>query len=236
MRKKRNFNVYLYFVFFLVVLFLWTNEVSAAREICSSKALSEAKAKINKVNLEYELRYDEHGSHYYSVMVSNLSEGIEFNYGGVTYTYKKELPIQTLLPMFDGDNSVEIDFYPSYGKACVGEKIGTKKLTIPKYNKYSEYNACIEYEEFPLCGKHYSGEIESINYFYEKLDDYKKSLEKKEDIVEKEKEKNFFEKFIDIYMENLIITIPLTAVFGGTIVYLIVKKVRVKKKRVKIKL
>ena len=226
----------LYFVLFLIVIFLSTNEVSAARKICSSKAMTEAKAKVNKIKLEYELRYDDHGSHYYSVTVSNLSEGIEYNYGGITYTYNKEIPIQTLLPMFEGDNNIEISFYPSYGEACVGEKIGTKKLVIPKYNKYSEYNVCIEYEEFPLCGKHYSGEIESVNYFYSKLEDYKKSLEEKEDVVEKEKEKNLFEKFINLYLDNLIVFVPLTIISLGSISYLIVKKVRDKKKRVKVKI
>ncbi len=219
----------------LTVFFVFPFEVEAARELCTSKILSEQKSKAHNINFDYELKYDEHNSYYYEVSFSNIKEGIEFYYGGMAYKYLEEKPTQILMPMFEGGTTLEMEVFVSYGYPCVGEKVGTKHLKLPKYNKYSELKECIEYEEFPLCGKHYEGDIPNLQYFTEKLEKYKASLNKEEPIEVVEKNKSIFEKIIAFYINNFIITLPITVIIFGSGVYYVIRIIVNNKRRIKIK-
>ena len=124
--------------------------------------------------------------------------------------------------------------YGEYGYACVGEFLYSKKVKLPKYNKYSEYDDCIEYEEFPLCNKWYDGEIDNDDYFYQKLEEYKNSLKPAEKPANVKEEKNLFQKIIDFYMDNIAFTLPITIILALIIIVLIIRKIIIKRKRVKI--
>ncbi len=234
MNIKKTFIVLLLFFSFL---FLNKINIFAARIPCSSKALSEQKNKANKLSFNYQLKYDEFDVHYYEVTVTNLSPGIEFDYGGITYHYDEGKTVYKLIPRFVGGNTLEFEIFSSYDFPCVGEKLGTKKITIPKYNIYSEYSECIEYEEFPMCHVHYEKEIKHPKYFYESLENYKKSLLAKE--TEKPEEKsdlNFWNILILLYLNNLFFSIPLTIIFVFIVVYYSLIKPFKNKRKIKIKI
>ena len=143
--------------------------------------------------------------------------------------------------------------YGGYDTDCVEEFLYKKTIKIPKYNVYSEREECIEYEEFPLCNKWYSGEISGDEFFLKhesedflvdakdklsstqltkNIDSLKKTEpEKKEEIVEK----NIFEKIIDFYVKYIVICLPITIIIVGVVVFFIVRRLIRRKNRVKIK-
>ncbi len=224
-------KIFAYSIFLLILI--TPIDTSAARKLCDQKAFNEMKSIAYKINPNYELRFTEEGTHYFVLTLSNLSEEIEVEFGGSTYSYDEKNPVITLIPMLEGGNTYEFNVYGAYGYPCVGELLYTKKLTIPKYNVYSELEECIEYEEFPLCNKWYQGEIPDYNYFYERYNQYIESLNPSDVPTEKE-DKNIFEIIIDFYIDHLIITLPVTIIFIGGIVFVVVRRIIRRNKRVKI--
>ncbi len=224
--------------FFLIVLLLQTfpyEKVDAARELCTSDVLSEMRAKAYKTTFSYELKFDSENVAYFEISYANLSEGIEIRYGENVYSYDEKNPTGTIKTSFPNTGETyDIGLYAEYGYPCVGELLYTKKVTLPKYNKYSELEDCIEYEEFPLCNKWYSGEIENEDYFYSKLEEYVRSLIPEEEEEEEKKEESFIQKLVRLYIENLMITLPLTLLLVAVIVIIIIRRMIRKKNRVKI--
>ena len=224
--------------FFLIVLLLQTfpyEKVDAARELCTSDVLSEMRAKAYKTTFSYELKFDSENVAYFEISYANLSEGIEIRYGENVYSYDEKNPTGTIKTSFPNTGETyDIGLYAEYGYPCVGELLYTKKVTLPKYNKYSELEDCIEYEEFPLCNKWYKGEIENEDYFYEKLNEYIDSL--KEIVEEKQikKKETLIQKILRLYVENLIITLPMTILIFIFILFKVIKNIIRKRNRIKI--
>ena len=138
--------------------------------------------------------------------------------------------------MLEGGRTYEFKFYGGYDSACVEEYLYIRKLEIPKYNYYSEKDACIEYEEFPLCGKYYSGDIPSDEYFNEQLQAYIDSLKPSPKPEEPEEELSLFEELVKFYTEHLIFTVPITAALVLAVVVVVIRKTIRKKNRVKLDL
>ena len=214
----------------------FVTDVYAVREICTSNEQSKLTSKAHKIEFTYTLKFNDKNEAYFEVMYVNLQPGLEIRYGENTYTYSDEESSGTIKNSFQNTGlTYEFEIYAAYGYPCVGELLYTKTLKLPKYNKYSEYDQCIEYEEFPMCHKWYEGEIENEKYFLDKLEEYKKSLEKpieKPPVVEEEK--NIFEKFIDFYVSNLIISLPVTILIIVSIVFVVIRNIVRRKNRVKI--
>lgn len=220
----------------LFTLFFSMDNVYAARQICSSNEQMKLENKARKVDFTYTLKFNEDNKPYFEVMYFNLQAGLEIRYGENTYVFSDDQSTGKIQNSFQNNGGVyEFDIYAAYGYPCVGEHLYTKKLQLPKYNIYSEYDECIEFEEFPMCRKWYEGEIENEAHFYEELEKYKKSLEKPDEkppVVEEEK--NIFEKFIELYLDNLLISIPITVVLVLGIVVIIIRNMIRRKNRVKI--
>lgn len=219
------------FLFLSFLLLLLPSHVNGA-DICSSSKYNKLKREAFNAELKYDLKFDEAHKSYFIVTVYNVSNNLMIRYNGSILTPDSENKI-VIPTFFDGGTTYEIKFYGGYKTACIEEYIYSKKIAIPKYNVYSERDECIEYEEFKLCNKFYPGEIQNDTEFEEKLEEYKKSIAKKKP-VELEREKNIFEKIIEFYMDNIIITGPITVVLAvGLIVYIINRLIR-RKKRIKL--
>lgn len=222
-------------VFFLIfsISSLGNIEVDAAN-ICTATKYNELKREAYKATVSWELKFDEKNSHYFEVTVSNMNSSVILKFGDAIYESKEDGSAFKINARLNGGNTYEFNFYGGYDHPCVEEYVYTKRLEIPNYNKYSELDDCIEYEEFPLCNKWYSGTIEDEDYFYEKLEIYKKSLEKPIEPAPTPKEKKIFEKIIDFYIENIAIALPITILIVILTIILIVVRVRRAKRRVKI--
>lgn len=228
MKKSR-----LIILIFVMLLVLPLNVDAAG--LCTSKKLSDLKMKAYNSELVYELKFDDYHNSYFLVTIYNVDKDVLLIFNSSIYLPDSngKIAIETAL---QGGNNYEFKMYGGYDTDCVEEFLYKKTIKIPKYNVYSEREECIEYEEFPLCNKWYSGEISGDEFFLKQLNAYIDSLkktepEKKEEIVEK----NIFEKIIDFYVKYIVICLPITIIIVGVVVFFIVRRLIRRKNRVKIK-
>ena len=72
--------------------------------------------------------------------------------------------------------------FPSSGN-CIGETLRTIKLTVPKFNWYSELAVCNDIPDYYLCLRFTTYNVDGAT-FYDRVDEYKaKMLEQKESTV-----------------------------------------------------
>lgn len=219
----------------LLISLLGFIKVEAA-DICTSSKYTSLKREAYKVELSWELKFDEKKNYYFQVNVLNMNENVLLIFNDTVYEGQKDgAPFLINTPL-EGGNTYEFKFYGGYSNPCSEEYLYTKNLNLPKYNKYSELEECIEYEEFPLCNKWYSGDIKDEEYFLEQLEIYKKSLEPTQKPEPNIDNRNIFEKIIDFYIDNLIITLPITIALVILIAVIVIIRVVRSKKRVKINL
>lgn len=200
--------------------------------LCTSKKYSNLKMIAYKSEVSYELQFDSNHNYYYVLTVNNVDPSILVEFNGETY--EPENGTVVIPAVVQGGSTYDVKLYGGYYTDCVEEYLYTKKVTLPKYNRYSERDECIEYEEFYMCNKWYGGEIQSDEVFEEELNKYKASLTEEEKEEKKEESKNIFEKIIDFYTNNKIITIPITVIIVGFILYKVVVSIIRRKNRVKL--
>ncbi len=222
---------------FILLLILIPLKIDAARIPCTKKNLNKLKSQAYSVKLSYELVNNKESGNYVRVNVSDIPDGLEVRYGGISYYYDEEKPIQEVISHTYGGETYSFDIYvePNQHVACVGEKLITKSITVPKYNPFSEREECIEYEEFPLCNKWYKGKIEDDLYFNEELDKYIKSLKKPEPVDPAEKI-GFYDKVVEFVQDHIVLISVVIALIVIGIIYLIVRAIIRKKNRVRIDL
>ncbi len=219
---------YLLIVFLLLIIPYKVN----ASNICTSTKYNKLKTLAYKTEITYELKFDENHNAYFEVTVLNMTDDLILQYNSAIYEANESGRI-VLDTRFPGGATYELRFYGGYSNSCVEQYVYTKKITLPTYNVYSERDECIEYEEFPLCNKYYSGKIESEEQFLLLLESYKESLEK--EVVDLNKDnRSIFEKFIDFYKDNIFIALPITILIIVIIGYAVTKKLILRKKRTKI--
>ena len=207
-----------------------------AANICTATKYNELKREAYKVELTWDLKFDDAHNHYFEVTVANMNKDVLLKFGDAVYEANDDGSQFIINTVLEGGNTYEFKFYGGYDNPCVEEYIYTKELTLPKYNKYNELEECIEYEEFPLCNKWYPGDIKDKDYFLEQLEIYKKSLEKPEEPKPVVENKNIFQKIWDFYINNIKITFPITMLIILSIIILVIIKIRKKKKKIKINL
>ena len=221
-----------YLKYLVLLLLLVPFNVNAAN-ICNASRHNALKAKAYKIDLSYELKFDEEHNPYFEITVMNMTDELMLKFAGTTYK-ASETGMFVLDDKLEGGNTYKFNFYGGYGNVCVEQFVYSKSIKLPKYNIYSEREECIEYEDFPLCNKWYPKEIGSDNDFLEALEIYKDSLVDNKPIDLDKDDSTFFEKVIDFYLNHIILTLPLTIIIVGGFIYLIIKKIVNKKKRVKI--
>ena len=222
-------------ILYLLALLLLIIPFKVDAVLCTSKAYGDLKRKAFNAQVSWELKFDANHQAYFEATVFNLDKDIILIFNDVDYepTDGSTVVIPTML---EGGRTYEFKFYGGYDSACVEEYLYIRKLEIPKYNYYSEKDACIEYEEFPLCGKYYSGDIPSDEYFNEQLQAYIDSLKPSPKPEEPEEELSLFEELVKFYTEHLIFTVPITAALVLAVVVVVIRKTIRKKNRVKLDL
>ncbi len=217
----------------LFVIFIIPNTVLAYRIPCTTKNLNKLKNAAYSVNITYDFKDGENNTHYFEIYVSGLTSGLEVRYGNMMVSYDANKDIQSITTNEGGNVTYNFDIYAAPGSACDGYKVLSKSITLPKYNVYSEREECVEYEEFRLCNKWSKENIPNGAYFDDELAKYKASLNKKSEDPDRPKS-NIFDKFIDFYLDNLYICIPITIVLAGALVFIIIRSIIRRKNRIKI--
>lgn len=209
---------------------------------CSIEQINRFKKWANNVELKYS--YMEEGLEYlnedeeievarnmFSITANNLIPGLilmdetHFN----IFAYDSSLPNSSSIAHegYRGGEKYSFAFYINMPGPCHEKLIMKKTIEIPKYNFYSENDLCKGVEEFQLCQKWYQGNIPSLDYFVDAVNEYKKSLSDNDVVTTNntiwEQVTNFLIKYY-----NYILSVIIVLGTGG----IIVLKIRERKRGV----
>ena len=228
------------FLIILLVVIILPLNANASSKICDREEYNKLKQIAYNVNISYELVIDEttEYGYYFKIFVSNLTEDIKIKHLTKFYTYDEESENKSKTDInlrLGGGLSYEFLIYGTSKTWCIDEYVGVKRITLPTYNLYFTHKECIGYEEFSLCKKWYSGDINSETDFLKRLEEYKKSLEKKEEIKENNrKNSSIIDKIINFYTENIYYTLPITVVVLLSSGFVIFRIRKIRKNRIKL--
>ncbi len=229
----------------LSIFFLFIINTNAA-SLCSYKdqiALNQKAANIKRgYDIITEIYEDEDGEvdlDTFRISIYNLTE--EF-YAIVTNTKNNEQKRIEYSDVVDGVASFDwedvndlttfnIKIYTSNKSLCPDELYKTLLLTTPRYNPYSETNACYSAPEFNLCQKYVTFSAISQDEFLDRVEGYiEGTVDENGQDVPKE-ENGFFEKlmtFLNKYKWVFIIGgVLVIGVSGG---YVVIRKIRKQRK------
>ena len=211
-----------YFLLLFLMIVMSIPNVYASN-ICTRTKFNDLKSKAIKIKAEWELRFDENDNYYFEVTLSNVDKDLMIKFNQVYYE-----PLDGKIKLNDkleGGNTYNLQFYGGYQHSCVEQYIYTKKLAIPKYNKYSKMKECETYKEWELCDKWYSGLIIDENDFYYKLAEYKRKISSGEIVIKKDNKINPI---------CISIVVLFVIIIGGFVCFSINKKSKKNKKTKKV--
>jgi len=218
---------------FLMILFviISTPKVEAV-PLCLASEREKYESLATKLKFDYEQEKTENGGYYYRIKVTGGNSNLVIEYEGRQYALQDDTYL-VINEAFKDNNSYIFNINIKDGVRCGGESVATKVVKIPKYNIYSDYDVCVEYEEAPVCGKYYKGEIKDYDDFLKQLQEY---IDKtKSGGTEKYKDtRNIFQKFADMYMDNIEISVAITLIVIALVTYIVVNKAIKRKNRVKL--
>ena len=224
--------------FLFIFILCFTDKVYAVQYrnpedyLCSNKNINALISKINKVKATYEFVNDKDKGRHFKVKVMNLSDNLILSALNLEYTYEQNGDTFYLYSFIGPEGgTVELKFYGGLKHPCAEQYISKKRLVIPKYNIYSELDACVEYEEFPLCGMYYDGEILNEEDFNNRLNAW---IEENKTEYEKI-EVSFFDRIKEFIEDNQLLIAIIITIIVITIVALIISAILRRAKRTKIK-
>lgn len=226
----------LFFLFAALVLIVPSYKVYAvdiSELICDDDNVYDIKKKASNIKTTYEYKEDNYNGKHFKIKVSNLDPALEIRIYGRRYNYEQDGSSFYLLQPFgiEGED-VQLLIYGAETHACKDQYVTTVHVKLPKYNTYSELDECVEYEEFPLCNRFYSGKIESIQEFRLKLKEYIEKVNKKPDNV---KDLNIFEKILIFIEDHQLLSAIVGILLIILIIVIIVRKIIRRIKRQKIR-
>jgi len=229
--------------FIMLMLFL-NIEVSAA-SLCSYQEQSVINSKAANIKTSYEaveelVGTDEIGYYkqYFKISITNITEEfyvvMKNDLTNEEIIYRNSDTTDNILTInWDNTEKVTnftIQIYTSNKTSCPEEKYKTMYITLPRYNKYSERDVCVENPDFYLCQRFVTFEEIDDSEFVNQIVEYKQKenkIEEEKPIIEEEPtimDKVF--EFIDTYKFFII---------GGIVIAIgiivIVHRVRTKKQR-----
>jgi hypothetical protein len=166
----------IYLIYILAIfLFITIIPNTYASNICTNVKFEELQRKASKISANYELRYDNDENHYFKIILNNVDKDLLIIYNDSFYE-PKDGKIE-LENYFESGQTYEFRIYGGENNPCVEEYIASKKITMPKYNIYSELDECQNHKDIPICDKYYDVSFDSEEAFKEKLNEYLKKDE-----------------------------------------------------------
>lgn len=190
MIRKKNFIVILVLMFFMFL-----GNVRAEDDVCKPSELSELRTMAANVKITYvpvtilekldepcpETGMTEAYSNYLDIKIYNINSKLYINVD----KGQEEFVVDSSNVGADGSitirqvpmsESVTYEFeIMSNEYGCYKEKLRTVKLTLPRYNFYSQLAACQDIPDYYLCQEYTTFEVDGST-FYNKVDEYKAKL------------------------------------------------------------
>ena len=190
-------------LFMILIAFLFIGKVSAEEKsvnVCSSTLLSELRSEAANVKVTYvtgdemvsidedpEIGVTELKKHYIYIKIFNINDkmGIRITPRGSGVNIATQTVgannvdsdgVITLKQIaLDSNVEYQFDIFSVYG-GCSGEGLRTMKLTVPKFNVYSELDICSDVPDYYLCLQYTNYNVDRSTV-YDRINDYKASLE-----------------------------------------------------------
>lgn len=215
-----------------VIMFLFVSKVEADTCTKTEKNTLTKWAKTIEIVPYISGEYDPNRVYSYSVYITNLtSDYYVVDSSGYRFEYSDDYTADSLFGVYDPGSKVSFKIYGAYNGTCPDVLLATKTIIFEHFNDYSTFKECEGIEEFNLCKRNYSGEIESDEWFYAQVEKYKAGLIDNPDPGEEKM--TLFEKIIEFFKENLVVTIGLViAVVAG--LFFLVRKLIQDKKKIKV--
>lgn len=198
----------------MMTMFLFVGIVKAEEEqtTCSATELNELRTMASNIKVTYitgedyrDLGYTDIETetsqvkyYYVDVKIFNLNSKLNID---VTTSGDNIVSTNHLISFSDMDpegvvtlrqnaSDSNIDYVfevsPSFGGACMGENLRTIKLTVPKFNRYSDLAVCEDIPDYYLCLRFTTYDVDGAT-FYDRIDEYKaKMLEQNENTANEE--------------------------------------------------
>lgn len=242
----------LFIMFFILFILSFGSLVNAEGE-CSLQSRSDLRNLASNVNIVYqeimELRPNEDYQEgdadadpelvykYLVIKIYNLSPHlrIEMTYPGsteathITYEQADQDGVITLIP---STNDYVITYnFRVYGSstACFSQLLRSIRLTLPKYNYFSERSACDDIPDYFMCQTYTTYDIDPTNFmnsikaYKEKLETQKKEIDENGDVKDNT---NFASKTASFISKYKFIIIGVILVIGVGLTIVIVNKKR----------
>lgn len=227
--KSSAFKKYKLVIISLIIIVLSIVKVDAAT--CSTEEKKELKIEANAI--EFISSLDETPNplniYEYSINITNFSEKFYIiDSTGNRYEYTDEHTDDTIYGVYEPGTTITLYIYGAYNKTCSDELLVTKKISFDYFNYYSNYEECKGIEEFYLCNRTYSGEIESEEWFLQQIEGYRNGTIENIEIEENQEETTL----LDLIKNNPMITVIIILIIVALIAFIIVK---IKKNKSKIK-
>lgn len=208
------------YIILAIILFVFiTPKVNAAT--CTKSEIIKVKEKANNVKIEYVASEKTQKKGVYDIKITGLTDEIYLKeeLTGKTYTTSlNENGVITLSRVSAGDYKFEFRYFH-----CGDQLVRTAKLTVPKYNYYSEHPLCdgVPPEEVQECDEWYQGKV-TEELLTEKINEYKKQQGKDES--------NKIDKILDI-IKNFITNYYLYIIGIVAVIIIATTTIIIKKKR-----
>lgn len=200
-KKEMKTKKLMLIIVMLASTFLFVGRVFAAGEGCSYSLLNELRQDAANIKVTYvpgeervDLGYVDHEngmseelSFYLDLKIYNVTDQMYLNVqqSGKTVSTRSFGPLTHLDIGPDGSITLRqqavsnvvtytITVISNYN-ACAGERLRTIKITLPKYNVYSDLLACDGISDYYLCHEYTTYDIDGAT-FYDKVDEYKSKL------------------------------------------------------------
>lgn len=173
-------------IIFLLILFLFIPKVNALN--CQFSEMARAKKLASNVNISYDY-VEKNNSVTFSINLLNLHKDIYFvdETNGKIYNYSKN---EINLSNYKSGQTVKYTFYSTHPDC--NEPLVTLRVVLPTYNQYYKDQVCVGAETYSLCQK-WSSHGLAYDEFVKKVNEYKESLNKKQENNNSEKiEQNSF--------------------------------------------
>ena len=227
-------NKKLYLIIIIIIIMLLKIDVEALNCTTEIKQKLKEEARAIQIIPVLDDTFNPWHIYNYSVNIINFSDKFYItDSNNERYEYDPDYTSSRLYGRFEPGKTIMFKIYGAPGKDCAYEYLTTVRATFEYYNDYSTYEECEGIEDYALCKRNYSGTIESDEWFYEQVANYRASLEEK---PEEPEEKNFFAKVIDFIKNNTTIIIIVGFVIVVVVITLIIVVKKKKKNKVKINL
>lgn len=216
-------------ILIIVILVITLFKINVDAATCSTEEKKALKEESKMIEIIPILDIEE--MPFYRVSINNFSKSFYIKDSNETTHYSLEGKYENpAYGYYSPGQTITFKVYGAIKTNCAYHYFTTIKVYFPYYNRYSTSPLCEGIEEFSLCRRNYSGNIESQEYFEEQIKKYKESLNKKEEVKE---EKTISEKIIAFVIENIYIIVAII-ILVVVIIVIIIRKVIRKKKKIKI--